>query len=116
MISPRLAFPRAPLLCRRNCGEDRQLARALQPRSPGHPACPSTWLARALACPSTWLARAHGLHEVPRSANKARSWKIDEKSSEAHMAGIVEKKLQELGITLTAPPAPVANYVPFVRS
>jgi len=32
------------------------------------------------------------------------------------MAGIVEKKLQELGITLTAPPAPVANYVPFVRS
>jgi enamine deaminase RidA (YjgF/YER057c/UK114 family) len=32
------------------------------------------------------------------------------------MAGTVEKKLQELGITLTAPPAPVANYVPFVRS
>jgi enamine deaminase RidA (YjgF/YER057c/UK114 family) len=32
------------------------------------------------------------------------------------MTGTVEKKLQELGITLTAPPAPVANYVPFVRS
>ena len=32
------------------------------------------------------------------------------------MAGTVEKKLQELGIALTAPPAPVANYVPFVRS
>ena len=32
------------------------------------------------------------------------------------MAGTVEKKLQERGITLTAPPAPIANYVPFVRS
>jgi enamine deaminase RidA (YjgF/YER057c/UK114 family) len=32
------------------------------------------------------------------------------------MAGLVEKKLQELGITLHQPAAPVANYVPFVRS
>lgn len=32
------------------------------------------------------------------------------------MAGSVEKKLQELGITLKEAPAPVANYVPFVRS
>jgi len=32
------------------------------------------------------------------------------------MAGIVEKKLQELGITLKEPTAPVANYVPFVRT
>ena len=32
------------------------------------------------------------------------------------MAGTVEKKLGELGITLTAPAAPVANYVPFVRT
>jgi enamine deaminase RidA (YjgF/YER057c/UK114 family) len=32
------------------------------------------------------------------------------------MAGLVEKKLQELGITLPQPVAPVANYVPFVRS
>lgn len=30
------------------------------------------------------------------------------------MAGIVEKKLQELGITLQEPRAPMANYVPFV--
>ena len=32
------------------------------------------------------------------------------------MAGSVEKKLQELGITLPKPPAPIANYVPFVRT
>ncbi len=32
------------------------------------------------------------------------------------MAGMVEKKLSELGITLAEPAAPVANYVPFVRS
>jgi enamine deaminase RidA (YjgF/YER057c/UK114 family) len=32
------------------------------------------------------------------------------------MAGMVEKKLGELGIVLTTPAAPVANYVPFVRT
>jgi enamine deaminase RidA (YjgF/YER057c/UK114 family) len=32
------------------------------------------------------------------------------------MAGLIETKLQELGITLPQPTAPVANYVPFVRS
>jgi len=32
------------------------------------------------------------------------------------MAGTVEKKLAELGITLPEPKAPVANYVPFVRT
>ena len=32
------------------------------------------------------------------------------------MAGTVDKKLQELGITLAEPKAPIANYVPFVRS
>jgi enamine deaminase RidA (YjgF/YER057c/UK114 family) len=32
------------------------------------------------------------------------------------MAGAVERKLQELGIVLPTPPAPVANYVAFVRS
>jgi enamine deaminase RidA (YjgF/YER057c/UK114 family) len=32
------------------------------------------------------------------------------------MAGAVEKKLEELGIVLPTPPAPVANYVPTVRS
>jgi enamine deaminase RidA (YjgF/YER057c/UK114 family) len=32
------------------------------------------------------------------------------------MAGNVEKKLSELGITLAAPVAPVANYVPSVRT
>ncbi len=32
------------------------------------------------------------------------------------MAGRIEKKLQELGITLPTPTAPLANYVPFVRT
>ena len=32
------------------------------------------------------------------------------------MAGTVERKLSELGITLPTPASPVANYVPFVRS
>ena len=32
------------------------------------------------------------------------------------MAGMVEKKLAELGIKLAEPRAPMANYVPFVRS
>lgn len=32
------------------------------------------------------------------------------------MAGIVEGKLRELGVTLKSAPAPVANYVPFVRT
>jgi len=32
------------------------------------------------------------------------------------MAGTVENKLKELGITLKPAPAPIANYVPFVRT
>jgi enamine deaminase RidA (YjgF/YER057c/UK114 family) len=32
------------------------------------------------------------------------------------MAGIVEKKLASLGITLPTPASPIANYVPFARS
>jgi enamine deaminase RidA (YjgF/YER057c/UK114 family) len=32
------------------------------------------------------------------------------------MAGAVENKLKELGVTLKEGPAPVANYVPYVRS
>jgi len=32
------------------------------------------------------------------------------------MAGAVEKRLRELGIALTQPAAPVANYIPFVRT
>lgn len=32
------------------------------------------------------------------------------------MAGTVEQKLKSLGITLPIPAAPVANYVPFVRT
>jgi enamine deaminase RidA (YjgF/YER057c/UK114 family) len=36
--------------------------------------------------------------------------------AEARMAGSVEKKLADLGITLPTPPSPIANYVPFVRT
>ena len=32
------------------------------------------------------------------------------------MAGVVEGKLHELGVALKSAPAPVANYVPFVRT
>jgi enamine deaminase RidA (YjgF/YER057c/UK114 family) len=32
------------------------------------------------------------------------------------MAGSAEKSLRELGISLPKPPAPIANYVPFVRT
>ncbi|NWG23977.1 MAG: RidA family protein [Pseudorhodoplanes sp.] len=32
------------------------------------------------------------------------------------MAGSVERKLADLGIALPAPAAPVANYIPFVRT
>jgi enamine deaminase RidA (YjgF/YER057c/UK114 family) len=32
------------------------------------------------------------------------------------MAGMVEKKLNDLGIVLKEPAAPVANYIPFVRT
>ena len=34
----------------------------------------------------------------------------------AIMAGLVEKKLSGLGVTLPTPASPIANYVPFVRS
>jgi enamine deaminase RidA (YjgF/YER057c/UK114 family) len=37
-------------------------------------------------------------------------------TSEENMAGAIEQKLATLGITLHAAPAPVANYVPFVRT
>jgi len=32
------------------------------------------------------------------------------------MAGMIEKKLASLGISLPTPASPIANYVPFVRS
>jgi enamine deaminase RidA (YjgF/YER057c/UK114 family) len=35
---------------------------------------------------------------------------------EEGMTGIVEKKLNELGVVLKEPAAPVANYIPFVRT
>jgi enamine deaminase RidA (YjgF/YER057c/UK114 family) len=38
------------------------------------------------------------------------------RGKEDNMAGVVEKRLAELGITLPTPTTPVANYVPFVRT
>src|ERR1035437_705234 len=35
---------------------------------------------------------------------------------EDFMAGMIEKKLASLGISLPTPASPIANYVPFVRS
>jgi enamine deaminase RidA (YjgF/YER057c/UK114 family) len=32
------------------------------------------------------------------------------------MAGLIERRLAELGITLPAPAAPIANYVPYVQA
>jgi enamine deaminase RidA (YjgF/YER057c/UK114 family) len=37
-------------------------------------------------------------------------------NAEEQMAGTIEKKLAELGITLPVAAAPIANYVPFVRT
>jgi enamine deaminase RidA (YjgF/YER057c/UK114 family) len=54
------------------------------------------------------LARAVAIGEKDL-AIRAKAW-------EAAMAGKIEKKLAELGITLPMPPAPVANYVPTVRA
>jgi enamine deaminase RidA (YjgF/YER057c/UK114 family) len=40
----------------------------------------------------------------------------NEVGEEEHMAGIVEKKLADLGIVLHAAASPIANYVGFVRT
>jgi len=80
----------------RNCGEDRQLG-GLGQHSPAPEAAPG--------------ARLHRRH---RSAKKAPQ--SGKQRQEKPMAGTVEKKLQELGIVLHEPRAPMANYVPFVRT
>jgi enamine deaminase RidA (YjgF/YER057c/UK114 family) len=60
-----------------------------------------------------WADRLHG---AKRSAKKANSLLTSCAQPEEPMAGMVDKKLQELGIVLQEPRAPMANYVPFVRS
>src|SRR5690348_3750610 len=45
-----------------------------------------------------------------------RSSEVSRLSGRSAMAGTVEAKLLSLGIALPAPKAPIANYVPFVRS
>jgi enamine deaminase RidA (YjgF/YER057c/UK114 family) len=63
------------------------------------------------------------LHALRRSAKKTRCKREIVKAAvaqeavvEVTMTGSAEKKLQELGISLPKPPAPIANYVPFVRT
>lgn len=41
---------------------------------------------------------------------------VDEKKANGHEARVVENRLKQLGLTLPAPPKPVANYVPVVRT
>lgn len=41
---------------------------------------------------------------------------VDEKKANGHEAMVVENRLKQLGLTLPAPPKPVANYVPVVRA
>jgi enamine deaminase RidA (YjgF/YER057c/UK114 family) len=53
------------------------------------------------------------LHGLGRSSKKIAHFTAH---LEAMMAGMVEKKLQELGVVLATPTAPSANYVPFVRT
>jgi enamine deaminase RidA (YjgF/YER057c/UK114 family) len=40
----------------------------------------------------------------------------DAVGSERAMAGVIEKKLADMGIVLSKPKGPMANYVPFVRT
>jgi enamine deaminase RidA (YjgF/YER057c/UK114 family) len=42
--------------------------------------------------------------------------RFESRAAEDTMSGSVEKKLASLGINLPTPAAPIANYVPFVRS
>jgi enamine deaminase RidA (YjgF/YER057c/UK114 family) len=56
------------------------------------------------------------LRRLARSAKKLAGLIASRKRAEEKMTGTVEKKLQELGIALKEPKAPMANYVPFVRS
>jgi enamine deaminase RidA (YjgF/YER057c/UK114 family) len=55
------------------------------------------------------------LHGMARSAKKCL-FMLVWTPLEVAMAGIVENKLRELGITLKEPAVPMANYVPCVRT
>jgi enamine deaminase RidA (YjgF/YER057c/UK114 family) len=61
-------------------------------------------------------ASPDGLRVDVRSAKTERARGAGGQGEEEIMAGTVEKRLAELGIVLPAPKAPVANYVPFVRT
>jgi enamine deaminase RidA (YjgF/YER057c/UK114 family) len=61
------------------------------------------------------------LHALQRSAKKTPCKEWIAKAGicagsilEVTMTALADKKLQELGISLPKPPAPIANYVPFV--
>jgi enamine deaminase RidA (YjgF/YER057c/UK114 family) len=80
-----------------DCGEDRHLAGLGQPPTGAVPACG----------PLAWLAPIgeEGRYRTIRASIRRKP-----------MPGTVEKRLRELGIVLQEPRAPMANYVPFVRS
>src|SRR5579871_6803698 len=52
----------------------------------------------------------------PDAAAATGGGRRDQPAKETFMAGSVEKKLADLGVTLPTPASPVANYVGFVRT
>jgi enamine deaminase RidA (YjgF/YER057c/UK114 family) len=74
-------------------------------------------IGRPVGCPQQSSGMLEGaLRQPGRSAKKTARPSIASQAGGAPMAGMVEKKLQELGIALQEPRAPMANYVPYVRS
>jgi enamine deaminase RidA (YjgF/YER057c/UK114 family) len=57
--------------------------------------------------------RGHGPLACLRPIGEDKAF--DPAQQEDVMAGTVDKKLAELGITLPTPASPIANYIPFVR-
>jgi enamine deaminase RidA (YjgF/YER057c/UK114 family) len=95
--------------CRPDGGEDNEPAGPPQPR----PRAGSTATAIPALLRATCTRLASDLRAAVRSAKKIADFAAH---LEAIMAGMVEKKLQELGVVLAEPTAPSANYVPFVRT
>jgi enamine deaminase RidA (YjgF/YER057c/UK114 family) len=61
--------------------------------------------------------RIHGgLRRTRRSAKTATTAAAAAASRRFTMAGTIERRLAQLGVTLPTPASPIANYVPFVRT
>jgi enamine deaminase RidA (YjgF/YER057c/UK114 family) len=66
-------------------------------------------------------AVTHGLHTridggLRRTRRSAKTATAAEASRRFTMAGTIERRLAQLGVTLPTPASPIANYVPFVRT